>query len=94
MPIYEYLCDQGHLFEVLQKISAEPLTECRVCGAPAHRKISLANLPRQAGVYVFDKRTGRDILHDSTLSDRERSAELGPLISQMQEAQQGGGEGY
>jgi putative FmdB family regulatory protein len=37
MPIYEYRCQNDHRFEVLQKFSDEPLTECEVCGAPASR---------------------------------------------------------
>ena len=26
MPIYEYRCDNGHLFEVMQKITDDPVT--------------------------------------------------------------------
>lgn len=37
MPIYEYKCDNGHVFDVIQKMSDEPLTECQECGAPAVR---------------------------------------------------------
>jgi putative FmdB family regulatory protein len=37
MPIYEYKCDNGHVFDVIQKMSDEPLGECQDCGAPAHR---------------------------------------------------------
>jgi putative FmdB family regulatory protein len=37
MPIYEYKCDNGHVFEVIQPIAEEPLTECQECGAPAAR---------------------------------------------------------
>ena len=37
MPIYEYKCDNGHVFDVIQKMSDEPLTECQECGAPAAR---------------------------------------------------------
>ena len=37
MPIYEYKCDNGHVFEVLQRMSDEPLTTCEVCGAPVQR---------------------------------------------------------
>ena len=33
MPIYEYRCENGHLFEVMQKITEPPLTECNECGA-------------------------------------------------------------
>jgi putative FmdB family regulatory protein len=37
MPIYEYRCENGHTFEVMQRMSDEPLTECSVCGAPVQR---------------------------------------------------------
>jgi putative FmdB family regulatory protein len=37
MPIYEYKCENGHVFDVIQKISDEPLSECQECGAPAAR---------------------------------------------------------
>ena len=33
MPIYEFRCENGHLFEVMQKITEPPLTECNECGA-------------------------------------------------------------
>jgi putative FmdB family regulatory protein len=37
MPIYEYKCANGHVFDVIQKMSDEPLSECQECGAPAER---------------------------------------------------------
>jgi putative FmdB family regulatory protein len=37
VPIYEYKCENGHVFDVIQKMSDEPLTECQECGAPAQR---------------------------------------------------------
>jgi putative FmdB family regulatory protein len=37
MPIYEYKCANGHIFDVIQKMSDEPLAECQECGAPAER---------------------------------------------------------
>lgn len=37
MPIYEYKCENGHQFEVLQKFSDDPLTECEECGAPVQK---------------------------------------------------------
>jgi putative FmdB family regulatory protein len=37
MPIYEYKCENGHVFDVIQRMTDEALTECQVCGAPAVR---------------------------------------------------------
>ena len=40
MPIYEYKCDNGHVFDVMQKMADDPLTECVECGAPAQRQLT------------------------------------------------------
>jgi putative FmdB family regulatory protein len=37
MPIYEYKCDNGHVFDVIQRIVDEPLSKCQECGARAER---------------------------------------------------------
>lgn len=37
MPTYVYRCDNGHQFEVFQSITADPVSECEECGAPATR---------------------------------------------------------
>jgi len=39
MPIYAYKCGAcGHAKDVLQKMSADPLTDCPACGAAAFSK--------------------------------------------------------
>ena len=37
MPIYEYRCENGHTFEVMQRMIDDPLTACTECGAPVQR---------------------------------------------------------
>ena len=32
MPIYEYKCPNGHVFEVFQKMTDDPVETCEVCG--------------------------------------------------------------
>jgi putative FmdB family regulatory protein len=32
VPIYEYKCPKGHVFELFQKMSDEPPAVCEVCG--------------------------------------------------------------
>jgi putative FmdB family regulatory protein len=32
VPIYEYKCPNGHVFEVFQKMTDEPPAVCEVCG--------------------------------------------------------------
>ena len=38
VPVYEYRClKKKHRFEVLQRMSEDPVENCEVCGAPAQR---------------------------------------------------------
>ena len=37
MPVYEYRCDRGHTFEVMQRMSDDPVTSCTTCEAPVQR---------------------------------------------------------
>jgi putative FmdB family regulatory protein len=37
MPIYEYRCEQGHQFEVTQRMADEPVSACETCEAPVAR---------------------------------------------------------
>ena len=37
MPIYEYRCTKGHVFDRMQRFSDDPLSKCEVCGASAQR---------------------------------------------------------
>jgi putative FmdB family regulatory protein len=37
MPIYEYRCEKGHTFEVIQRMSDDALDTCEVCASPAVR---------------------------------------------------------
>lgn len=37
MPIYEYRCEQGHTFEVMQRMSDDPVGSCETCDAPVAR---------------------------------------------------------
>jgi putative FmdB family regulatory protein len=37
MPIYEYRCERGHTFEVMQKMTDDPVSICTTCEAPVQR---------------------------------------------------------
>ncbi len=63
MPIYEYeCCDCGHYFDVLQKISDDPLKFCPDCGKPELKK--LLSAPRfrlkGSGWYETDFKNDKD----------------------------------
>ena len=44
MPIYVYRCDNGHLFELLQKIGDPPPENCNECDAPVKKVLTSAGL--------------------------------------------------
>lgn len=60
MPTYTYKCtDQGHQFEVRQRMTDAPLGECPVCGGPARRVVgSVGVVFKGSGFYVTDNRNG------------------------------------
>ncbi len=37
MPIYEYKCENGHVFDAMQRMSEDPLSTCQQCEAPVRR---------------------------------------------------------
>jgi putative FmdB family regulatory protein len=37
MPIYEYRCENGHTFEVRQRMTDDPVASCQTCDAPVRR---------------------------------------------------------
>jgi putative FmdB family regulatory protein len=60
MPIYEYRCENGHLFEVMQKITEDPVTACETCGAPVQRVFHpVAVHFKGSGFYNTDYGTAR-----------------------------------
>ncbi len=55
MPLYEYQCDNGHRFEVIQKFSDAPIATCPHCGAPVHKLLSAPAIQfKGSGWYVTD----------------------------------------
>ncbi len=56
MPIYEYECSKcGHIYEIFQKISDKPLTQCQNCAGSLHKLISQSAFHlKGSGWYVTD----------------------------------------
>jgi putative FmdB family regulatory protein len=55
VPIYEYRCDNGHEFDVFQRMSDDSLTECQVCGGSARRILSAPAVHfKGSGFYTTD----------------------------------------
>jgi putative FmdB family regulatory protein len=74
MPIYEYRCEHGHQFEVMQRITDDPLSSCQLCEAPVEKVFHpVAVHFKGSGFYSTDygKRNGsRSEDSDSSSSDK------------------------
>jgi len=55
MPIYEYKCEKGHVFDVMQRMSDDPLKECRECGASVKKVLQPVGISfKGSGFYSTD----------------------------------------
>ena len=55
MPIYEYKCENGHVFDVMQKLSENPLSSCVECGAPVRKVLQPVGISfKGSGFYSTD----------------------------------------
>jgi len=77
MPIYGYRCSRGHQFEVLQRITEEPLAACPECGAPVTRVFHPVGIIfKGQGFYKTDSRgtSGSDSGDGKTSSTPSQTA--------------------
>lgn len=59
MPIYEYKCENEHVFDIMQKMSEDPLTECVECGAPVKKVLHPVGISfKGSGFYSTDYKNG------------------------------------
>ena len=57
MPVYGYRCTRGHHFEIQQRITEPPLTQCPECGAPVTRVFyPVGIIFKGGGFYKTDSR--------------------------------------
>ena len=55
MPIYEYKCENGHVFDIMQKMSEDPLTECVECGVSVRKVLQPVGISfKGSGFYSTD----------------------------------------
>ncbi len=76
MPIYEYRCDQGHTFEVVQRMSDDPLASCQTCSAPVQRVFHpVAVHFKGSGFYNTDYGTRKRARERSDSTDGAKGSE-------------------
>ncbi|HVS29261.1 MAG TPA: zinc ribbon domain-containing protein [Solirubrobacteraceae bacterium] len=76
MPIYEYRCEDGHTFEVLQRMTDDPVTVCEVCGKPVQRVMHPVAIHfKGSGFYNTDYGKARRAGGDDGSAARDGSAD-------------------
>jgi putative FmdB family regulatory protein len=77
MPIYEYRCERGHTFEVMQRMTDDPLTVCDEHGTPVQRVFHpVAVHFKGSGFYNTDygkKKSGAGASSEGSSSDSSSS---------------------
>lgn len=75
MPIYEYQCSKcSEVFEAFQKITDDPLTECKFCQGQVEKLISQSSFQlKGTGWYLTDyaKKTPSSSADDKPKADKE-----------------------
>jgi putative FmdB family regulatory protein len=88
MPTYEYRCDKGHTFEVVQRMADDPVTTCEVCGVAVQRVFHPVAIHfKGKGFYNTDygtKRRARELersaesgadAHEAKMADKKKDSE-------------------
>lgn len=76
MPIYEYKCDNGHVFDVMQKMSDDPLKDCIECEAPVKKLMHPVNISfKGSGFYSTDYKGGKK--QEKAAADKSGATEAG-----------------
>jgi putative FmdB family regulatory protein len=76
LPIYEYRCKNGHVFEVMQSMSDDPIDKCEVCKAPVERVFHpVAVHFKGSGFYTTDYGRNRSGASSDSGSRDESKAE-------------------
>lgn len=94
MPIYEYKCENGHVFDVMQKMSEDPLRECVECGAPVKKLMHPVSISfKGSGFYSTDYKNGKSSTDKTdTKSTETEKAKSGSDTSTNGDKKSGGSD--
>ncbi|MGV3519090.1 FmdB family zinc ribbon protein [Luteitalea sp.] len=94
MPLYEYECDNcGHRFEVIQKFSDSPITECPKCQGSVHKLFSSPAIQfKGSGWYITDyaKKSGTAAGSSKSEGSGDKSEKSGDSASGSSSSGDGG----
>jgi putative FmdB family regulatory protein len=78
MPIYEYRCENGHTFEVLRKMTDDPITVCETCEQPVEQVFHPITVHfKGSGFYNTDygtKKRAREVESNNSSKKADKAA--------------------
>jgi putative FmdB family regulatory protein len=78
MPIYEYACKSCGNFEIMQRISEDPLKRCPTCGGKINKLISLSAFHlKGSGWYATDYGKGNGSGKDNSSEKKDETKPAG-----------------
>jgi putative FmdB family regulatory protein len=75
MPIYEYRCPNGHTFELFQRMTDPPPSECQICGESPLEKVLYPAAIHFKGSGFYKTDYGRGSRKDGDKSDKSDFSE-------------------
>ena len=87
MPIYEYRCENGHVFDIMQRMTEDPLTECVQCDASVKKVLHPVGISfKGSGFYStdYDKK--------ATKPESKETAKTGESTTNGASGSEGSGE--
>lgn len=87
MPIYEYRCENGHVFDMMQRMSEASLTICVKCDAPVKKVLHPVGISfKGSGFYSTDYN------NKATKSESKETAKTGESTTNGTSNSEGSGE--
>ena len=87
MPIYEYRCENGHVFDLMQRMSEDPLTECVQCDASVKKVLQPVGISfKGSGFYSTDYNK------KATKPESKETAKTGESTTNGASSSEGSGE--
>jgi putative FmdB family regulatory protein len=77
MPIYEYRCPEGHTFEMFQRMTDPPPSDCQICGAHPLEKVLYPAAIHFKGSGFYSTDYGRGGRKKDAAKDGEGASESG-----------------
>src|SRR5687768_5958388 len=77
MPIYEYRCPEGHTFEMFQRMTDPPPSDCQICGGHPLEKVLYPAAIHFKGSGFYSTDYGRGGRKKDAAKDGEGASEGG-----------------